>query len=478
MASGPLSARFGARTQVAIVGGVVAALLSLAVGAVLLSTSFVARQIVDDAIVLDEAELTLAANEIAVKTLNQAVLLREDELLAVADAQTATAAVDEARRSLDHLSEQGHAMLEVLPAGSGGLERAIDATVTAGASVVTALDRGEVASAGDLLLERLPAFETLRDQLGAVRDSARSNVEAAEGLVGRTGSMVAFLIALIVPIAAILAYRQLAKQQVHVAEVELDARIAAEQEISRSKDELIGNISHELRTPLTSIFGFSELLLDQGLVDPESSMELIGFINHEAGELGRMIEDILTIARAEGHVLAYQFDAYDLQTELRECVSPMTERGVAIDLAGPPLEAWFDRIRFRQVVRNLVSNAERHGGPNIRITWQERGATAEIVVADDGPGVDPAEEARLFAEFFHQGEAPLTKGTLGMGLAAVRILAHGMKGSVRYERAEGWTRFVVTLPTAAAVGSVVHADFNLEEEWPLPPAAGDARAGQ
>lgn len=447
--------------------------MALAIGALLLSSAYVARQIVDDAILLDEAELTLAANDLTLKSLNQAVLLREDELLAVADAATARAAVDEAWRSVEELRTQGEELLGVMQGATGGFEMTMNTALTSAFMVLDALDAGQVAQAGDLLLDGLPDFEALRDQLGAVRNAARSDVEASEGLVGRTGSMVAFFIAMLIPIAAILAYRQLARQQVRVAEVELDARVEAEQEIARSKDEFIGNISHELRTPLTSIFGFSELLLDQGLVDPESSMELIGLINHEADELGRMVEDILTIARSEGQSLAYSFEAYDVETELEGFLARINERGIDIELAGPPLEGWFDRVRFQQIVRNLISNAVRHGGPTIKVSWAERAGDFEVVFADDGRGVPTEAEARLFAEFFHQGEAPLTQGTLGMGLAAVRALAHGMSGSVRYERIDGWTRFVVTLPTAAAGRAVVQRDFNAEELWRLPPAAGD-----
>lgn len=452
-----------------------AALMALAIGALLMSSAYVARQIVEDAIILDEAELTLAANDISVKALNQAVLLREDEVLAVADAGTALAAVEEARRSVEELRTQGDALIEVLQGATGGIEATMNATLTSAALVLTALDAGEVAQAGDLLLEGLSDFEALRDELSVVRNAARSNVEASEGLVGRAGSVVAFFIALLIPVAAILVYRRLAKQQVRVAEVELDARIEAEQEIARSKDEFIGNVSHELRTPLTSIYGFSELLLDEGLVDPASSMELIGLINLEADELGRMVEDILAVARSEGKTLAYQFGAYDLRIELDDFVRTLRHQGIEVDIAGPQVEGWFDRIRFRQIVRNLVSNAVRHGGPTIKITWEERSKNLELVVADDGDGVEPEDEPRLFGEFFHEGETPLTTGTLGMGLAAARALTQGMKGSVRYERVDGWSRFVVTLPTAAAVNSVVHADFNAEEEWRLPPAAGDDR---
>jgi two-component system OmpR family sensor kinase len=122
-----------------------------------------------------------------------------------------------------------------------------------------------------------------------------------------------------------------------------------------------------------------------------------------------------------------------------------------------------DQLRTRQILRNLLSNARRWGGDNIRVSAQEIGATAVLIVADDGPGVPSDVETRLFTRYIHEGDNPLTAGSIGLGLSVVKILAEGMAGEVRYERSGGWTRFVVELPLAEAVSQPVRTASTPEE---------------
>ena len=147
--------------------------------------------------------------------------------------------------------------------------------------------------------ERDERFETFRDLTRVRRDDAAASVTDATDLMSRIANLAAFVIAFLIPATAILAYRRIAKNQLRLAEVQLDARLDAERDLVKAKDEFVASISHELRTPLTSIYGFSELLIEEGLVDPEYSMELISMINDQSSELHRMVEDLLTSARHE-----------------------------------------------------------------------------------------------------------------------------------------------------------------------------------
>ena len=89
-----------------------------------------------------------------------------------------------------------------------------------------------------------------------------------------------------------------------------------------------------------------------------------------------------------------------------------------------------------------------------------------LTIADDGAGVPAAQEERLFTRFMHQGIDPLTTGTVGLGFAIVKLLVEGMDGDIRYERFDGWTRFIVRLPLATSgVGS---------NEWNERPVAAAA----
>jgi signal transduction histidine kinase len=107
-----------------------------------------------------------------------------------------------------------------------------------------------------------------------------------------------------------------------------------------------------------------------------------------------------------------------------------------------------DDFRFRQIVRNLVSNARRYGAAPIGVRGAEVPGAYQITVYDHGEGVAPHVEERMFQRFVHQGHQPLLVGSVGLGLSIVRILAEGMSGSAAYERADGQTRFIVTFPTA------------------------------
>jgi two-component system OmpR family sensor kinase len=218
-----------------------------------------------------------------------------------------------------------------------------------------------------------------------------------------------------------------------------------------------------LRTPLTSIYGFSEILVEQGLIDPKEAQTLISVINEESAELNRMVEDLLTVARAEAGTIAYNFAGLDLAEELATVVRPLQRAGMAIEVACPPLRIQADQLRTRQVLRNLLSNAHRWGGDEIYITAHQTGATAVVTVADNGPGVAPDMEHKLVTRYMHEGDTALTTGTIGLGLAASRILLDGMGGEIHYERDDGWTRFIVYLPMAAATESPAPAQSRSEE---------------
>lgn len=102
-------------------------------------------------------------------------------------------------------------------------------------------------------------------------------------------------------------------------------------------------------------------------------------------------------------------------------------------------------MRVRQILRNFLTNAHRYGGSNIRVTFGV-GDMVSITVADDGKGVAPGHEERIFIPFV---SAPVTKvspAAIGLGLTVSRRLATLMDGDIRYERSDGWTRFTLELP--------------------------------
>jgi len=122
--------------------------------------------------------------------------------------------------------------------------------------------------------------------------------------------------------------------------------------------------------------------------------------------------------------------------------------GAAIAIQAEPGQIRSDRLRFRQVIRNLLSNARKYGGANARVVGGEVSGWYEIRVEDDGDGIPDELSERLFQRYLHEGDMPTVLGSVGLGLSIVSALAEGMGGAVWYERNAGWTSFVVRVPLA------------------------------
>jgi len=181
---------------------------------------------------------------------------------------------------------------------------------------------------------------------------------------------------------------------------------------------------------------------------------MLGLIISEAHDLNRMVDDLLTTARLDAGALRYQFENLPVVSEVvDEVVEPLRRAGTSVEVDCRPALVRSDRLRLRQVIRNLLSNAGKYGGPHIRLLGEEVDGWYEVRVEDDGEGIPPELEARLFQRFLHRGDMPLVLGSVGLGLSIVRALAEGMGGAVWYERRRGWTSFVVRIPLAAATES-------------------------
>lgn len=132
-------------------------------------------------------------------------------------------------------------------------------------------------------------------------------------------------------------------------------------------------------------------------------------------------------------------------------LSEVTERVLSslghdsIPLAGAPVTVAADPARVRQVVRNLVSNACKYGGREVRIETGTDGGMGFVEVADDGPGVEPADIERSFEPYERAHPLDGYPGSIGLGLSVSRRLARVMGGNLEYERVAGQTLFRRTL---------------------------------
>jgi signal transduction histidine kinase len=221
------------------------------------------------------------------------------------------------------------------------------------------------------------------------------------------------------------------------------------EEMIRSKDQFVASVSHELRTPLTAVVGFAkELELNLEIFEHSDLEEFIGLIASESNALSHIIEDLLVAARADIGTLAIHAEKVDVMQAVAELtsLSPTSEATGRIPVSGAQEEAWADSVRFRQVIRNLLTNAQRYGGDHVAINVERRGALIAVTVLDDGPGVPEGREQAIF-EAYERGHVESTQpGSVGLGLAVSRQLAEMMGGDLIYKRRDSTTRFEFTVP--------------------------------
>ena len=263
--------------------------------------------------------------------------------------------------------------------------------------------------------------------------------------------------------ASIRQVEETARQRDLALAEEEKARIAAEQAIAANtaKSVFLATMSHELRTPLNVIIGYSELI-DEEIGDRLGEhAESLGRI-HEAGEhLLAVIADILDLARIEADRLELtptRFDLDDLLRDVRAIFEPIADRRhntIELDLPAPLGDVLLDKVRVRQILVNLIGNANKFtdaGTITLGGRRERRGgrAWAILEVRDTGVGI-PADRLDAIFEPFTQADTSSTRAHegSGLGLTIVRRLARMMGGDVTIASEVGvGTRVEIHLPAA------------------------------
>jgi PAS domain S-box-containing protein len=231
-----------------------------------------------------------------------------------------------------------------------------------------------------------------------------------------------------------------------------EARLRAEQ-ASQAKSDFLASMSHELRSPLHTIIGFSELLAEE-LEGPlnEKQKRFAAHIQRDSQHLLTLINDILDLSKIEAGRMELHWERVGVRELVQEAlamVRPQGEaKGIALEnLAGVELAVEADRMRLKQVLLNLLTNAVKFtpAGGRVRVETVAAGALAQIAVVDTGVGVPVELRERIF-EAFYQG--PSATGT-GLGLAIARRLVERQGGRIWMEGAPGGgSRFAFALPWA------------------------------
>jgi two-component system OmpR family sensor kinase len=227
------------------------------------------------------------------------------------------------------------------------------------------------------------------------------------------------------------------------------------EERRRSEERLrrfAADASHELRTPLTSIRGYAELFRRGADTRPDDLAKAMRRIEDEATRMGVLVDDLLLLARLDqGRPIEREqvdlgrvaFDAVDAA----RTVDPARAIDLVVD---PPAEVAADAGRVRQVLDNLLDNARSHTpeGTPVHVRVAPADGLVELSVEDEGPGLGPEAEARVF-ERFYRGDPARSRetGGLGLGLAIVSAIVEAHGGTVSVDRgAAGGARFAVQLP--------------------------------
>jgi signal transduction histidine kinase len=209
------------------------------------------------------------------------------------------------------------------------------------------------------------------------------------------------------------------------------------------------HVSHEFKTPLTTIRGTVELLREHlDTMSAQDRARFLGNLESEADRLTRLVSRLLDLARA---------DVMQGAEHGRTCASTLVARvaeryrddGVAIDAtAADGIVIGMGEEALELVLINLIENACQHAGPHTRIAVSLRRESefAALTVSDDGPGVSPANAARIFTPFFTTARK---EGGTGLGLSIVQALVRVHGGTVALVPCARGARFEVRLPMAA-----------------------------
>lgn len=215
--------------------------------------------------------------------------------------------------------------------------------------------------------------------------------------------------------------------------------------------ELIGKIAHELRSPLTSVKGFSATLMKRwDRFTDEQRLQFVQTIHADAERMGRIVSEVLDLARLEAGQLELNLDKLDLAGVMEKAASNLAgmagaER-VAID-AEPGLVAWADADRLEHVLTNLVENAIKFSDSGaITVSGRSVDGWVELSVTDEGIGIDEDRMAELFSGPAPAGQRTGPSGS-GLGLYLTRLLveAHGGSIAVSSEPGGGST-FTARIP--------------------------------
>jgi len=238
------------------------------------------------------------------------------------------------------------------------------------------------------------------------------------------------------------------------AEVELLAAVQREKELSEMKSKFVSTASHEFRTPLATMLSSAELLEHYSeSLSPAEKLNLLQTIQGGAKRMSEMIDDVLTLGRAESGVLKLNLGPTNLRELCGRVVSEFRiaqgkQHIITLDDRFDRPDATLDERLLRHILNNLLSNAVKYSPPGSEVTLSlsRRDEQATIEIQDRGIGIPLEDQPRMFESFHRASNVENRPGT-GLGLAIVRKAVELHGGDISLTSAVGsGTRFTVMIP--------------------------------
>jgi signal transduction histidine kinase len=226
---------------------------------------------------------------------------------------------------------------------------------------------------------------------------------------------------------------------------------------NKSKSEFVSIVSHELKLPMTSIKGYSDLMLSgaTGQLN-ENQVNFLTTVRNNVNRMATLVSDLADISRIESGNLRLEpkavqvWDVIDEVVTLTKTQVEQKKQQLSVDVAQDLPKAWCDKNRLSQILTNLISNANKYTPENGRIEVQAKPVDdmIQIMVKDDGLGMNADDQQKLFSTFFRSTDEKVREapGT-GLGLSITKNLIELQGGKIWFESEfRKGTAFYFTLP--------------------------------
>ena len=249
-----------------------------------------------------------------------------------------------------------------------------------------------------------------------------------------------------------------AKQLGHLTRTqhELESQKKRLEDLSTEQGYLMSIVAHDLKSPLNKVLGLIQLLPMVGDLNDEQQ-RCITLLNKVVEDGRKLIDDILIINSYEKHVEPLQVVDLDLNTYVETCVNTFQQQGKkkSIQLhfkAFDQINIQTDKESLSRILDNLIDNAIKFSFKNshVFVHLKKTGAQAHIIVKDEGPGISPEDQKKMFKKFQKLSARPTDgESSTGLGLSIIKVLVDKLNGFIEVDSALGQgTTFNIYLPVS------------------------------